>query len=219
MQAFRDRVDAGRRLGQEMQRFAGAQTVILGLARGGVVVGYGAAQEIGAPLHALVVRKLGAPSNPELAIGAVSETGEQVVDTALLQATGASAQYLQREIASQMAEARRRQEEYRTGPGLEAVRGRTAIVTDDGIATGASALVAVRSARSLGAARVVLAAPVASRQAEHLLRPEADALVVLETPEPFIAVGMYYQDFEQTSDADVKRYLAMADGTAPAMGR
>ncbi|HZU14052.1 MAG TPA: phosphoribosyltransferase family protein [Chloroflexota bacterium] len=211
MEIFRDRLDAGYRLGRALHRFAGSHSVVLGLARGGVIVGYGVAKELGTPLHALVVRKLGAPSNPELAIGAVSETGERVLDIRVARATGASEQYLQHEIAVQVAEARRRQEEYRTGPGLESVRGRIAIVADDGIATGSSALVAVRSARSLGASQVVLAAPVASQQAEDLLRPDVDALVVLETPDPFVAVGMYYHNFEQTDDADVKRYLEMAN--------
>lgn len=211
MDGFVDRLDAGNDLARALERYRDSAAHVLGMARGGVAVGFAVSRDLDLPLHALVVRKLGAPHNPELAIGAVSETGQRWLDVALVRATGASEAYLQREIADQVAEAKRRQQEYDVGSGPAAVSGHAAIVVDDGIATGASALVAVRSARDLGAARLVLATPVASPQAVQFLRREVDDLVVLATPDPFIAVGLYYQRFEQVTDAEVIDYLERAN--------
>lgn len=211
MVVFADRVQAGRMLAERLSAFRGTDAQILGMARGGVMVGLGVAQALGLPLGALVVRKLGAPHNPELAVGAVSETGRLWIDRALVLATGASEAYLEGEIARQVEEARRRTAEY---GGEASVEGITAIVVDDGIATGASALVGVRSARDLGASRVVLATPVASPQAAAALGREADEVVVLETPDPFVAVGLYYSNFEQTTDDEVVRALHDANSQA-----
>lgn len=210
MDAFIDRLDAGRQLALALEEYRESDAHVLGMARGGVAVGFAVAEVLELPLHALVVRKIGAPHNPELALGAVSETGQRWLDPGLVRATGASASYLQQEIEDQVAEAKRRQAEYAVGAGPQAVRGSTAIVVDDGIATGASALVAVRSARDLAAERVVLATPVASPQAVQFLRSEVDQLVVLDTPDPFIAVGLYYRNFEQTTDQEVVDYLQLA---------
>lgn len=210
MDLFVDRVDAGSRLAEALSGYRDTTAVVLGLARGGVGVGYGVSQSLHLPLQALVVRKLGAPHNPELAIGAVSETGVQWLDPYLVAATGASEAYIRGAEARELAEARRRQDEYHTGPGLESIRGLTAILVDDGIATGATAMAAVRSARALGADRVILAAPVASAPATQLLRPETDDLVVLDIPNPFYAVGLYYRNFDQVSDDDVIKYLDAA---------
>jgi putative phosphoribosyl transferase len=210
-EGFADRLDAGRRLADALRQYVGSAAVVLGMARGGVEVGAGLAEELHLPLRALVVRKLGAPQNPELALGAVSETGVRWLDPALVRATGASEQYVERISAQEEAEARRRRQEYAVGPGLETVRGCPAIVVDDGIATGASALVAVRSVRGLDASEVILAVPVASRQAVAMLRPAVDRLVVLDTPDPFFAVGLYYRHFDQVSDAEVVRYLKAAN--------
>lgn len=207
---FRDRLDAGSVLARALEQYRGTDAQVLGLARGGVEVGFAVAQSLSLPLHALIVRKVGAPNNPELALGAVSETGQQWLDSGLVIATGAGKEYLAREIEQQVTEARRRQHAYAVEDGLGQVTGKTGIVVDDGVATGASALVAVRSVRDLGASRIVLATPVASRQAERLLRPEVDDLVVLATPDPFFAVGMFYERFDQLSDDDVKRYLHQA---------
>lgn len=208
---FSDRTDAGRRLAQAMVDYRGSDAIVLGLARGGVVVGKAVADVLHLPLGALVVRKLGAPANPELAIGAVSETGVKWIDLELAGATGATQQYIDQEVVDQVAEARRRQREYAVGPGLSAVLGRPAIVVDDGIATGATALVAVQSARDLGASTIILATPVASPQAEHLLGPHVDRMVVLQTPDPFLAVGMHYLHFDQVIDSEVVRTLQQAN--------
>jgi len=207
---FVDRRDAGNQLACVLEEYRNHDAVVLGMARGGVAVGYAVAQELDLPLEALVVRKLGAPRNAELAIGAVSETGALWLDQHIIRATGASDEYIQREVAEQVAEAKRRQREYAVGPGLEAIRGKTAIVTDDGIATGASALVAVQSARSVGASKVVLAVPVASPQAVRFLKPSVDQLVVLTAPDPLHSVGLFYQHFDQVADDEVIDYLRRA---------
>jgi putative phosphoribosyl transferase len=154
---------------------------------------------------------LGAPHNPELALGAVSETGVQWLDPNIVQGTNASEEYVEAETDRQVAEARRRQAQYDSGPGLDSVRGRQAIIVDDGIATGASALVAVESARGLGASRVALATPVASAQSLWMLKPVVDQAVVLEVPEPFLAVGFHYANFNQVTDEDVVSYLRLAN--------
>lgn len=205
-----DRVDAGHHLAKALSEYRDSSAVVVGLARGGVVVGYGVSEQLDLPLQALVVRKLGAPSNPELAIGAISETGVQWIDPYLVAVTAASEAYIRGAERRELTEARRRQEEYHTGPGLESIRGRPAIVVDDGIATGATAMAAVRSARELGAGRVVLAAPVASAPAAQLLRPEVDDFVALDIPDPFYAVGLYYRNFDQVSDQEVIAYLDRA---------
>ncbi len=208
--AFIDRLQAGGLLGNALHEFRATNAAVLGLARGGVVVGYGVARELELPLHALVVRKLGAPRNPELAIGALSETGERWLDHDLVRATGASDNYLAAEIARQAAEAQRRRAEYGGDIDPAAVGAWSAIVVDDGIATGATALVGVRSARRLGAERVILATPVASPHAVQMLQPIVDRLVTLAAPRDFHAVGLYYQRFAQVSDAEVRHYLRSA---------
>jgi putative phosphoribosyl transferase len=205
--AFIDRIDAGERLAEALSEYRGANAIVLALPRGGVVVGYAVAENLQLPLEALVVRKLGAPQNPELAIGAVSENGVRWLDYAIVREVGATERYIEREVAAQLAEAERRQREYRGSAGLEAVLGRTAIVVDDGIATGATALVAVQSARRLGATRVVLATPVTSLQAANFLRQYVDQFVALRSPDPFLAVGMHYEHFGQVTDEEVVAYL------------
>jgi putative phosphoribosyl transferase len=207
---FEDRLDAGRKLAEALHEYRDSNAVVLGLARGGVVVAYAVAESLNLPLRTLVVRKVGAPHNPELALGAVSETGEEWLDPNIVRATGANQPYLDREISTQVAEAQRRRREYAIGSGLEIARGRPAIVVDDGIATGATALVATRSARHLGASQVILSTPVASPQAVQLLTPHADKMVVLSTPDPFLAVGLHYRHFDQTTDAEVVSYLRQA---------
>ncbi len=209
---FRDRADAGEHLAAALGEYADSDAVVVGMARGGVVLADIVSQALSLPLRALVVRKVGAPQNPELALGAVSETGVQWIDRRLVEITGTADEYLQLEIDRQVKEAQRRQREYDSGRALTFVRGRTAIVVDDGIATGASALVAVRSVRGLGASRVLLAAPAASQPAITFLDREVDHLVALLTPDPFLAVGHYYERFGQVSDAEVVRLLRDRSG-------
>jgi predicted phosphoribosyltransferase len=221
---FADRTEAGRDLAEALSRFAGQDVVVLAIPRGGVVVAEPVARRLSAPLDVVVPRKVGAPRNPELGLGAVAP-GVRVLDERLVRDLGVSPEYLEQEIAAQEAEIARRVEVFRTGRPPVDVAGRTVIVVDDGIATGGTAVAASRWARAAGAARVVLAVPVAPRQAVAHMEGEADEIVALATPDPFFAVGQWYRDFEQVSDEEVARILDRAardDGPgqgSPATGR
>jgi len=208
---FADRQDAGERLAQALRHLE-ANALVLAIPRGGVIVGDVVARELGVPLDVVVPRKVGAPGNPELAIGAVAP-GIRVLDTRMVRALGVSERYLEREIATQEAEIERRQQVYRGGRPSQPVSGRVAIVVDDGVATGSTAVAALRWARAQGAERVVLAVPVAPPQTIDRLQVEADEVVALETPQPFLAVGEWYRDFDQTTDEQVVSALARSAGT------
>lgn len=210
---FRDRRDAGRALARELARFAAEAPVVLALPRGGVVVGAEVAAALRAPLDVIVVRKIPAPRSPELALGAVCEMGgEQVhLDPRTVYETGAPEEYLRAESRRQLDEVRRREALYRAGRPAVPVAGRTVIVVDDGVATGSTALVALRAARRAGAARVALAVPVAAPDSARVLARDADAVIVLTAPDDFYAVGQYYDDFSQTTDDEVVRLLAEAE--------
>ena len=209
---FADRIDAGERLAKGLAHLAGSECVVLAIPRGGVIVGEVIARELGAPLDVVVPRKIGAPGNPELAIGAVAP-GIRVLDPRMVGALGVTDRYLDREIAEQEAEIERRERAYRGGRPPQPVEGRVAIVVDDGVATGSTAVAALRWARARGAERVVLAVPVAPPQSLERLRAEADEVVVLETPQPFLAVGEWYRDFDQTTDEQVVSALARSAGS------
>ena len=208
---YEDRIDAGERLAEALKAQAGPGTVILAIPRGGVVVGEVIARTLGVPLDVVVPRKVGAPGNAELGIGAVAP-GVRVLDPWLIERLGVSEEYLEREIAAQEAETIRRLEAYRAGRPPVDLHGRTAIVVDDGVATGGTAVAALRWARAQGAATVVLAVPVAPPQTLQRLRREADEVIALETPEPFFAVGEWYRSFDQTSDEEVITALARSAG-------
>ena len=207
---FADRRDAGERLAQAL-RHLGSNAVVLAIPRGGVIVGDVVARELGVPLDVVVPRKVGAPGNPELAIGAVAP-GIRVLDARMIRALGVSERYLEREIAAQEAEIERRQHAYRGGRPPQPVSGRVAVIVDDGVATGSTAVAALRWARQEEAERVVLAVPVAPPQTIERLRADADEVVVLETPQPFLAVGEWYRDFDQTTDEEVVSALARSAG-------
>jgi len=204
---FADRVEAGERLAKALVHHAGTSSLVLAIPRGGVIVGEVVSRALGAPLDVVVPRKIGAPGNPELGIGAVAP-GVRVLDPSALALLGVSEGYLEREIAIQEAEIERRQHAYRDGRAAQPVHGKVAIVVDDGVATGSTAIAALRWARAQGAAHVVLAVPVAPPQSLARLGAEADEVVALETPEPFFAVGEWYRDFEQTTDDEVVAALA-----------
>ena len=209
---FADRLDAGERLAKALSNLAGSECVVLAIPRGGVIVGEVVARELGAPLDVVVPRKIGAPGNPELAIGAVAP-GIRVLDPRMVGALGVTDRYLEREIAEQEAEIERRQQAYRGGRPPQPVQDHVAIVVDDGVATGSTAVAALRWARARGAERVVLAVPVAPPQSSERLRAEADEVLVLETPQPFLAVGEWYRDFDQTTDDQVMSALARSAGS------
>jgi putative phosphoribosyl transferase len=210
---FEDRIDAGERLAEALKEYAGPDTVVLGIPRGGVIVAEVVARTLGVPLDVVVPRKVGAPGNPELGLGAVAP-GVRVLDPWLIERLGVTEEYLEREIAAEEAETIRRLRVYRGDrPPLE-LAGKTAIVIDDGVATGGTAVAAIRWARAQGAGKVVLAVPVAPPQTMERLRHEADEVVALATPEPFFAVGEWYRRFDQTSDEEVIAALRRAAGAA-----
>lgn len=210
---FEDRIDAGERLAEALKEYAGPDTVVLGIPRGGVIVAEVVARTLGVPLDVVVPRKVGAPGNPELGLGAVAP-GVRVLDPWLIERLGVTEEYLEREIAAEEAETVRRLRVYRGDrPPLD-LAGKTAIVIDDGVATGGTAVAALRWARAQGASRVILAVPVAPPQTMERLRHEADAVVALATPEPFFAVGEWYRRFDQTSDEEVIEALRRAAGAA-----
>jgi putative phosphoribosyl transferase len=213
MTIFADRAEAGQRLAGALAELAGGVDVILAIPRGGVIVGEVVSRALGARLDVVVPRKIGAPGNPELGIGAVAP-GVSVLDERMIEALHVSPGYLEREIAAQEREIERRERVYRAGRPPVEVRGATAVVVDDGIATGGTAAAALRWARSREAGRVVLAVPVAPLHSLLRLRAEADRIVVLETPEPFLAVGEWYRRFDQTTDEEVVAALARAHGDA-----
>lgn len=208
---FATRAEAGRRLADALEHLDGEDVVVLGVARGGVEVAAEVARAREWPLDIVIPRKVGAPFNPELGLGAIAP-GVRVLDEAMLRALDVSEEYLDREIARQEEEIERRAEAYRQGRPPVELAGKTAVVVDDGLATGGTAVAAVRWARQRGAGRVVLAVPVAPREAVAKLSKEADEVVTLSTPEPFYAVGQWYGQFRQTSDRDVVELLGHAAG-------
>lgn len=204
---FTDRAEAGRRLTEALRPLASQDVVVLAIPRGGALVGEVIAAALAAPLDVVVPRKIGAPGNPELGLGAVAP-GVRVLDEAAIRALGVPRDYLERRIQAEEVEIRRRLEAYRSGRPPADLGGRVAVVVDDGVATGGTAAAALRWARTQGAARVILAVPVAPAAATARLAREADELVILATPEPFFAVGQWYEDFEQVSDEEVVAALA-----------
>jgi putative phosphoribosyl transferase len=204
---FRDRRDAGRRLAERLRSLQGDDVVVLGLPRGGVPVAAEVARALDAPLDVIVVRKLGVPFQPELGMGAVGEDGIRIVNDDVVRAAGVDEATLAAVERREQAEVQRRSERFRGGSPRVPLEGRTAVVIDDGIATGSTARAACEVARRLGARRVVLAVPVAPPAAAAELASAADEFVCLEAPSRFHAVGQWYDDFAQTSDDEVVALL------------
>ncbi|MGO9855168.1 MAG: phosphoribosyltransferase family protein [Acidimicrobiales bacterium] len=217
---FRDRREAGRQLAEVVRRadLGGGDAVVLGLPRGGVPVAFEVARALDAPLDVIVVRKLGVPFQPELAMGAIGEGGVLVVNQEVRQSSGVEAADIEVVASRERAELDRRARQYRGGRAHLDLEGRCALVVDDGIATGSTMRAACQVARALGAARVVIAAPVASRQAVAALRDVCDEILCVEVPEPFYAVGEWYRDFSQTSDDEVVELLRSSAGELRSRG-
>jgi predicted phosphoribosyltransferase len=214
---FRDRRDAGRVLAERLQIYKGrGDLLVLALPRGGVPVAFEVARELQAPLDVLLVRKLGLPGHEELAIGAVATGGIRVLDEALLRQFGISAETVEGIAEREGRELQRRERAYRAEQPPPDPAGSTVILVDDGLATGASMRAAVRALRRSGPAAVVVAVPVAPAATCAALREDADAVVCARTPEPFAAVGQWYEDFSQTSDEEVRELLAAARAPAGA---
>lgn len=206
---FRDRVEAGDRLAERLRGRVGDDAVVLAIPRGGVVVGARVARALGAPLDVVVPRKLGAPGNPELGIGAVAP-GVRVLHEDLIARLRVTVEELEAETQVQLREVERRTARYRGSRDAPAVAGRPAIVVDDGVATGGTVLAAAAWAREHGASRVVLAVPVLPASIVPQLAEAADEVVWVEAPRRFGSVGEWYLDFTQVSDAEVT--AALADG-------
>jgi putative phosphoribosyl transferase len=211
---FADRADAGRQLAQRLvalrsEQQLGQNLLVLGLPRGGVVVAAEIARALDAPLDVLIVRKIGAPHQPELAIGAVTDGDhpQHIFNDELIESLGISRSYLESQVVQQLNEVRRRQSDYRGSRAPVEVHGRTVIVVDDGIATGATIRMALSALRRRGVQRLVLAVPVAPAEALAELSPLVDEIVCLSSPVNFMAVGRFYGDFEQTTDQQVIELL------------
>ncbi|MFE3552953.1 phosphoribosyltransferase family protein [Streptomyces kronopolitis] len=216
---FTDRADAGRRLAEALRHLEGDDPVVLGLPRGGVPVAFQVARALQAPLDVIVVRKLGVPSQRELAFGAIGEGGVRVISDDIVRRGRLDASDLASVEHAEAAELARQAERFRAGRQRLPLEGRTAIVVDDGVATGATAAAACEVVRAQGAARVVLAVPVAPPDAAERLRAALDEFVCLSTPFGFSAVGEWYRDFSQTPDDEVVSLLARAaDGPGAADG-
>jgi putative phosphoribosyl transferase len=210
--SFRDRADAGERLAALLAHLKDKAPVVLALPRGGVAIGAEIARLLGAPLDIVLVRKIGVPWQPELALGAVSNGAEPqtFIDAEMQKALAIPEDFVRAETARQLAELERRRQTYCADRPLVSVEGRTAIVVDDGIATGATMRVALRAVRRRRPSHLVLAAPVAAPETLAALKDEADETVCVLTPSGLGAIGYYYDDFHQMSDAEVTRLLAAA---------
>ncbi len=208
---FDNRVDAGRRLAGRLQEYRGPDTIVLAVPRGGVVIGYEVAAALGAPLDVIIPRKLGAPQQPELAIGAIAGDNIVVLDESTINYLGVSSEYIDQEVARQRDEIARRRTSYRDDRPFPSLTGKVVVLVDDGIATGSTITAAAREARAHGPAKLVLAVPVAPPEALLRLEREVDEIVVLETPEPFYSVGSWYYEFEQTGDDQVTALLDAAE--------
>ena len=215
MRTFRNRTEAGRLLGRQLQAIQIPDPVVLALPRGGVPVAAEVARALQAPLDLLLVRKIGAPHQPELAVAALAEESDLVTDAASMAWNGATDAYVARQAEMQRAEIARRRQLYLAGRAPEPLAGRSAIVVDDGIATGTTARAALQALRRRGPARVVLAVPVASPESLAALAPLVDEVVCLSQPSFFRAVGEHYDDFDQVADEEVARVMrACAGGPA-----
>ncbi len=206
---FRDRRDAGRQLARSLGQYAGARNaIVLGLPRGGVPVAFEVARALSLPLDVYVVRKLSVPAHPELAMGAIGPGGVRVIQRAAADDLGVSDETLAAVEARERVELERRERLYRRGrPPLD-VAGKTAILVDDGLATGATMMAAVTALRASHPARVVVAVPVSSPEACRDVADRADEIVCARTPADFMAVGLWYEEFEQTTDEEVRALLS-----------
>ena len=211
LERFRDRFDAGRRLAVKLRAFAGRDDVIvLALPRGGVPVAYEVARALGAPMDVFLVRKLGVPRHEELAMGAIASGGVRVLNDEVVRLLRIPPAVIDDAARRELSELRRREREYRDDRPPVDVAAKTVILVDDGLATGSTMLAAAEALRRMAPAKLVVAVPVGAPETCERLQEAADAVVCATTPEPFHAVGLWYQDFSQTTDDEVRNLLARA---------
>ena len=209
---FNDRSDAGIQLASRLKEYKDKKGVlVLALPRGGVVTGYEIARHLNAPLDIVIVRKIGFPGQPELAIGAVSETGTVVLNDYIISGYGVSKEYIETEVSRQKEEISRRVKLYRKGKWLSGLEGKTVILVDDGIATGATMKVAIATLREEKLNKLVVALPVAPSSVAEEIEKMVDEFICIETPLDFMAVGSYYYDFTQVSDKEVVEILRRSE--------
>ena len=207
---FRDRLDAGEKLADKLMDLKGERCAVIAIPRGGVVVGYAVALRLDAPLEVTVPRKIGAPGDPELAVGAVAEDGTIYVEESIASTVGVGDDWIRLEAERELEEVKRRISVYRAGKLLPRLDDYVAIVVDDGVATGATVMATVRFLRKLNPKKIVIAVPVAPPEILPKLASEADEVRCVETPSPFFAIGQFYADFSQLSDSEVLEYLSKA---------
>jgi putative phosphoribosyl transferase len=211
MNMFRDRSEGGRQLGERLEPYARREdAVVLGLARGGVPVAAEVARALALPLDVFLVRKLGVPGHEELAMGAIASGGAQVMNQRVVDTLGLDREAIEAVVAREREELERRERGYREGRPAIDIAGCVGILVDDGLATGASMRAAIQALKQRRAAGIVVAVPIAPPQTCAELQLEADAVVCVRTPEPFQAVGLWYEDFPQVSDEEVRRLLVEA---------
>jgi predicted phosphoribosyltransferase len=206
--SYKDRRDAGRKLAGDLAEYKQSDSVIvLAIPRGGVILGYEVAMALNAPLDVIIPRKIGAPGNPELAVGAVTEDGARVLNEEIVNMLGISKNYLEEITEREIAEIRRRALIYREGRSSPNLEHKTVIIVDDGLATGATMKAAIKSVRERKASRIVVAVPVAPPDTIRQLSKQADKTVCPVVYEPFYAIGQFYTDFDQVSDEEVVQLL------------
>ena len=217
MKYFENRVDAGRQLASALQSVS-KSAIVLAIPRGGLVVGFEVAKALSVPLDIVITRKIGAPDNPELAIGAVAEDGTAILDDGLVRMLQVSKGYISEEVEKQKMEIKRRLLRYRGDMPYPILEDREVIVVDDGVATGSTLKAAIMSIRKKRAKTIIVAVPVGPLNTVNELKRIVDNLVCLQTPEPFYAIGEFYDDFEQTEDEEVIKLLEMSKNIRKARG-
>ncbi|MEF8792473.1 phosphoribosyltransferase [Thiohalorhabdus sp.] len=205
---FRDRWEAGERLASALKEQAVTADIVLAVPRGGLPAGRAVADALGIPLDIVVARKMGAPGNPELAIGAVASDGSAWHNEALIKQLGVDEDYLEQVRRQEAAKARDKFDRYRGDRPDPDLTGKRVLIVDDGLATGATTVACIRQAFSAGTAEVILAVPVAPPDSVRRLQEEADRVIAVSTPESFMAVGQFYETFGQVSDEEAMGYLA-----------
>lgn len=204
---FKNRREAGRRLGEELKKLCPKVEVVLGIPRGGIIIAAEIARVFNAELDIVIARKLGAPDNPELAVGALAENGQLFLNEALARQVGADRAYIQQEKQRRLIEIKRRVEQYRRVRPKVTLKGKSVVITDDGVATGATLNVALWAVRQEQPARLIVALPVGSEEAVEKISKDADEMICLSCPPVFYAVGQFYADFPQISDEEVLEIL------------